>query len=540
MPAAEAPHATARVSMMTADVPRWTAHELTFESGESWADPFWDVDLAVELTSPSGQRTTVDAFWDGGSTWRARVRPDDVGEWSWRTVGAAGTATGLAGRSGSFQCVPYVGPNPVYRHGPVRIAADGHSLAHADGTPFLWLGDTAWNGLIRSSDADWNDYLGTRRAQGYSVIQFFSTHWRALAGDPAGEPAYTEQGGFRVNPRFYQRLDPKVAAIADHGLLASAIVVLSLYEDEPGWAWPPEQLVRFARWLRARWGAYHVAWTLGGDGDFSGQRAERWYPIGEAVYGVPPEALVTMHPRGRCWVGDEFRDQAWLTFLVYQSGHSADEALVRWLPEGPHTRAWQEEPARPIISIEPNYEDHPSFGTGERFTAAEVRRASYWSLLVTPPAGVTYGHFSLWAWANTPELVGDAIRNQPEYTLEPWWSVLDTPGVRSMTLLRHYFASGPWWNLRPAQALLTTQPGDQDARTFIAAARTRAGEWTVVYLPVGAAAVDLRLEADPSASARWFDPQTGYWSPAFAVSGTKGQMTFVAPSKDDWVLDIRQ
>ena len=177
---------------------------------------------------------------------------------------------------------------------------------------------------------------------------------------------------------------------------------------------------------------------------------------------------------------------------------------------------------------------------GERFTAAEVRRASYWSLLVTPPAGVTYGHFSLWAWANTPELVGDAIRNQPEYTLEPWWSVLDTPGVRSMTLLRHYFASGPWWNLRPAQALLTTQPGDQDARTFIAAARTRAGEWTVVYLPVGAAAVDLRLEADPSASARWFDPRTGYWSPAFAVSGTKGQMTFVAPSKDDWVLDIRQ
>ena len=109
-----------------------------------------------------------------------------------------------------------------------------------------------------------------------------------------------------------------------------------------------------------------------------------------------------------------------------------------------------------------------------------------------------------------------------------------------MTLLRHYFASGPWWNLRPAQALLTTQPGDQDARTFIAAARTPAGEWTVVSLPVGAAAVDLRLEADPSASARWFDPRTGYWSPAFAVSGTKGQMTFVAPSKDDWVLDIRQ
>ena len=70
-------------------------------------------------------------------------------------------------REGSFNCVPYDGPNPVYRHGPVHVADDGHSLAHADGTPFFWLGDTVWNGLIRSQAADWEEYLSTRRAQGY-------------------------------------------------------------------------------------------------------------------------------------------------------------------------------------------------------------------------------------------------------------------------------------------------------------------------------------------------------------------------------------
>ena len=153
-----------------------------------------------------------------------------------------------------------------------------------------------------------------------------------------------------------------MAAIADHGLLASAIVVLSLYDEEPGWAWPAAQLIRFARWLRARWGAYHVAWSLGGDGDFSGERAERWKPIGAAVYSDPPEALVTMHPRGWCWVGDEFRDQPWVTFYVYQSGHSAEEPKVRWLPEGPHATDWLQRPPRPIINVEPNYEDHPSYG----------------------------------------------------------------------------------------------------------------------------------------------------------------------------------
>ena len=59
---------------------------------------------------------------------------------------------------------------------PSTFADDGHSLAHADGTPFFWLGDTVWNGLIRSTADDWDEYLCTRRAQGFSVIQFFSTH----------------------------------------------------------------------------------------------------------------------------------------------------------------------------------------------------------------------------------------------------------------------------------------------------------------------------------------------------------------------------
>ena len=208
-------------------VARWTAHELTFESERARSDHFWDVDLAVELTAPSGRSFTVDAFWDGARVWRCRVRPDEVGEWRWRSVASDWQDTGLHDRSGSFLCEAYEGPNPVYRHGPVQVAADDLSLAHADGTPFFWLGDTVWNGLIRSTAADWDEYLCTRRAQGFSVVQFFSTHWRGLATDPAGEASYTEDGGFRVNPAFYQRLDAKVEAVARHGMLASAIVVLA-------------------------------------------------------------------------------------------------------------------------------------------------------------------------------------------------------------------------------------------------------------------------------------------------------------------------
>ena len=518
---------------------RWAAHELDFMAEREREHPFWEVDVRVALTSPSGRESAADAFWDGGRTWRARVRPDEVGTWRWRSVASDPDASGLHGRSGAFTVEPYLGANPVWKHGPVRVAADGHSFEHADGTPFLWLGDTVWNGLVRSSDADWEEYLCTRRAQGFSVVQFFSTHWRALATDPAGEPSYTEEGRFRPNPAFYQRLDPKVAAVARHGMLASAIVVLALYDEEPGWAWPPEQLTRFARWLRARWGAHHVAWTLGGDGGFQGERAERWKPIGRAAYGDLTDELVTMHPYGFSWVGDEFRDEPWLTFHVIQSGHSADEEKVRWLPDGPHASDWGTRPAKPIVNVEPNYEDHPSYPTDVRFTDAEVRRASWWSVLVVPTAGVTYGHFSLWAWATEREPVGQAIRRQADFTVEPWWTLLDTPGARSMTVLRRYLESGDWWRLRPAPWLLAEQPGAADARAHVAAGRTEAGDWTTLYTPRGGT-LHLRAGIADGASARWFDPRNGHWHPATPAATADGGVAFAAPSGADWVLDLRR
>jgi hypothetical protein len=34
---------------------------------------------------------------------------------------------------------PYVGANPLCRHGYLRVAADHRYLTHAESTPFLWI-----------------------------------------------------------------------------------------------------------------------------------------------------------------------------------------------------------------------------------------------------------------------------------------------------------------------------------------------------------------------------------------------------------------
>jgi hypothetical protein len=104
-----------------------------------------------------------------------------------------------------------------------------------------------------------------------------------------------------------------------------------------------------------------------------------------------------------------------------------------------------------------------------------------------------------------------------------------------MTVVRRYFESGDWWNLRPAQKLLAEQPGAEDSRRFIAVARTKADDWTACYLPAGGT-IRLQPEAAAGSSARWFDARNGRWSPATP----EPDASFTAPSSDDWVLDLRR
>ena len=150
--------------MQTASVHSAGRYEGVMESARVYENPVHDVEVMVEFVSPSGRRKTVDAFWDGGQTWRARFSPDEVGGWEARAVGDVGDV-GLDSWSASFESTPYAGENPLYAHGPVRVSSDGHYLEHEDGTPFFLLGDTAWNGPMLSTPEEWTLYLADRQGK---------------------------------------------------------------------------------------------------------------------------------------------------------------------------------------------------------------------------------------------------------------------------------------------------------------------------------------------------------------------------------------
>lgn len=516
------------------EAPCAVVFEAVLTSDARYGNPLRDVSTVVVFTAPDGSEHAVEAFWDGGQTFRVRFCPEVPGEWTWESTCTSTADAGLHARSGSFRCVPYSGDNPLYRNGSVGLSADRHHFAHRDGTPFFWLADTAWNGALKSTRQEWETYLKHRAGQGFTAVQVVTTQWRANQTDRV----FTLDGGLRVLPDAFQRLDARLQAINDHGLIAAPVMLWALTKDDPGVCLSEDDAITLGRYQQARWGAYRVVWILGGDGRYLEGDVTRWHRIGRGIFSPPPGAhgswpqrLVTMHPCGTSWVVKEFRHEPWFGFHGYQSGHGDSDDHLRWLINGPPDQPWQTEPVHPIVNLEPNYETHISYHSKRRITPQQVRRAAYWSLLVTPPAGITYGNNSVWWWGRQPEvpLAHDAIG-----VVDPWQAGLDLPGVANMTVLRSFFESLPWTQLRPAQQLLAMQPGDQNPEGHVMAAATTDGTVAVIYSPIGGE-LSLRLDGLMlPLRAQWFDPRSGKYASAGTLNATTADMT--APDDQDWVL----
>ncbi len=510
----------------------WTRFEGTFTSARDYGNPVQDVKVSVQFISPQGKTRTLLAFWDTSRTWRVRFSPDEVGKWTYKTLCSDKSNTGLHERTGSFECEKYQGENLLFQHGELRLSANRRYIEHADGTPFFWLADTVWCGPMLSAFDDWKVFLKDRVQKEFTAIQFVMTQWRMAMTDAEGNPTFTGNDKIAINPAYFQRLDKYVDAINEAGLVAVPVLLWAIRGDEnPGYSLPDEQKIVLAEYMIARYGVAQVIWFLGGDGQYGGANAEPWRRVGRAVFHADQHRLATMHPGGRSWVGEEFRNETWFSFVGYQSGHGDDEKTFRWLNQGPPCKEWSNKPNLPVINIEPNYEAHNGYTNRTVHTDHSVRRAAYWSLLVSPPAGVTYGGQGIWGWHTKVQAPADHISTGLG---SPWFVAKDLPGAFSMKYLHDLFKSIEWWRLVPSPEVLVEQPGKEDASKFIAAAKSPEGDLLVVYLPEGGS-VTLKTDSlKKGMTARWYHPRTGGWLDAGRIE--ESPQTFKTADRNDWLL----
>jgi hypothetical protein len=220
-----------------------------------------------------------------------------------------------------------------------------------------------------------------------------------------------------------------------------------------------------------------------------------------------------------------------LDLLGYQSGHGDDARVIRWIHSGPVSHAWREALPKPVLNLEPPYEDHIAYQSKKPHSAYNVRRAAYWSLLSAPLAGLTYGAHGIWSWETTAKV---PLNHANSGTAKPWFEVIQLPGSFHMKVLVEFFGTIAGWKLIPSNELLANQPGSKDPADFISLAASNSRDLLVAYLPMGG---EISLNhAVSSFKVTWVDPRTG----RIISSRASNSVAYRAPDSQDWLLLLRK
>ena len=175
------------------NIQQWEVFENSFISTKNYDNPFMDVQVDV-LFSKDDKEWKIPAFWDGENVWKVRFAAPETGTYSYRVISSDKSNKSLNGKKHSITVTAYNGDNKLYKHGMIGISKDRRHFAHADGTPFFWLGDTWWKNLCkRMTWEGFQELAADRKEKGFNVIQIVAGPY---PDEGPFEPMWKNEGGF--------------------------------------------------------------------------------------------------------------------------------------------------------------------------------------------------------------------------------------------------------------------------------------------------------------------------------------------------------
>ena len=425
----------------------------------------------------------------------------------------------------------------------LTVSDDKRYLVKEDGTPFFWLGDTAWELFHKLDREEAELYLRNRAERGFTVVQAV-----ALA-ELEGLTTPNAYGRFPLLRNANGEYDPTLPDLAEDGVsgywdhvdyivdlaaeLGIYIALLPTWGDKYNVLWGKGPHIfteanarTYGAWIGERYKAKtNVIWVLGGDRPLDARlHFDVVQAMAEGIRGATQgRQLMTFHPAGGRSSSLQVHHEAWLDFNMMQSGHgSLHNANYDMI-----AKDYALSPTKPTLDGEPCYEDHPvGFKAANGyFDAADVRKAAYWALFAGA-FGHTYGHHSIWSMTREPA----------DYFIMDWKQALLRPGAAQMRHARTLMESRPARGRVPDQTLLAD---NYEGANHLRACR---GEgYAFVYSPNGLPfRVRLGAISGDRVVATWFDPRTGRSTPA-GEANNEGEMKFSPPSSgrtDDWVLIV--
>jgi hypothetical protein len=410
----------------------------------------------------------------------------------------------------------------------LKVSENRRFLVTADGKPFFYLGDTAWELFHRCNREEATAYLDLRAKQRYNVVQAVALAELEGLDDPNPYGDLPLIDADPTKPAVTPGTDPKNRDAYDYWDHVDFIIAEAnrrgIYVGLlPSWgAWTPNSRERpdvkvvfnsgnarvYGEFLGRRYGKNPgIIWVLGGDRIIKGHE-DFWRTMARGIAtgtnGREDYTGLTMtfHPHGGGMSSQWYHDDAWLTFNMQQTGHGPASVAAN------QKTTWQKiaddynrAPAKPVLDGEPLYEDHPIGFRAARENGysfdAHIRQRAYWHVFAGA-FGHAYGHHSVWQMFAP----GRRPINGP---LVYWHDAIHRPGAAQMQHLRNLIESRPLLSRVPDQSLVVDSLKGSD---YIAA--TRGDGYAFIYSGQGRAfTVNLGKISGERAVAWWFNPRNG-------------------------------
>ena len=508
-------------AVQAADAAQWEVFETSYESAKAYPNAFTEVEVDV-VFQQGDKQWKVPAFWAGDKKWTVRFAPPVQGKFAYRVECSDKANSGLNGKDQTLSVTPYTGDNPLLKHGPLRVSKDQRHFEYADGTPFLWLGDTWWKGLCkRMTWEGFQELAADRKKKGFSVVQIVCGTYPDEPG--LLKPSWENEGGMpylkndfsEMNPAYFDHADRRFKHLVDAGIVPAIVggwgrAVNLNAVGLPGYK-------RHFRNLIARYGAYPVIWILGGETD-KGQGP--WHELAQYVEATDPYNRLlcnhSSHLRGA------LEGSAMFDFDMDATGHNSWNTVNEIL--GKTRQSLKYDPLKPFVSGESCYELHM------QENPAYLQRYQFWALMLAGAAGHTYGAAGIWHMA-TPEAHGNwgGWGGQP-YDLTTWNEGMKFPGSAQLGHGKALLETLPWQQFE--------EHPEWVGKDLFAAGIP--GKIRVIYQPNRGVykwnGIAVNNIEPGTYSAFYFDPVSGrrYDLGVHTLSGTWQSPN--VPSPQDWVL----
>lgn len=411
-------------------------------------------------------------------------------------------------------------------------------LAWDDGSPFFYLGDTAWEIFHRLGRDEMEHFFAERARQGYTAIQGVAlsefegltvpNYYGRLPLSFTNELPDPTKPDLADGYSYWAHVDYAVETAAKYGLF---ITMLPTWGDKFNLCWGKgpvvfndENAYVYGKWIADRYkDNWNIIWMLGGDRVLEPQHRTIIDAMARGIKEVDSKHLITFHPPGAQESTSFVCDADYIDFHTAQTGHgiekcyASDEVMLTMAAASP----------KPYLDSEPRYEDHPACFNdqlGYLWNEEDMRQNAYWNLFAGA-CGHTYGNHCIWSMTREPS----------SYFPYSWQVALTHPGAEQIGLIKKLRLSRDYFSLRTAPELI---PNNFSGMGHMVAAKGK--DYAYVYSPLGipfTVALD-GFEDAKLLRAMWFDVRTGEES-IFAVLPPEGTTTIAPPTQGkgcDWVL----